>query len=621
MLDLGRRFPEELREATSARSMPEILTESFCERCGTKYTLDAPEEKRRKGGGKRARVIARGLKNFVLSDDPLEDAFAAAEIEEGSAAASQQLEAFHELFNFCMECRQYTCANCWNQDEGRCLSCAPVVGRYDPLLSLTQDSTLPSLSAGLGMDSALQAAIDGRAGNGHTPVEATAWPSVDLPPTPETVPDAEIPDWLRVSDEEQAPQLAIEAGPADELVPPEALAPEAVTLEPEPAEAIAPEPVTLEPEPVEAIAPELEAEPVEAIAPEPVALEPEPVEAVALEPQPVEAIAPEPVADLVVPRSLEPFDLLEADATGLEPAAAEWPEPLPLGVSEVEMPLPQAEPTAPVAAEAEQAVPEFVAGPSAAAEPHAGLFDRIMDRFGFPHPTEATGAAAPEGIEAVQPFEAGPEDFAAEPAVEAEATVEYEPEPIEAEVVVAEDQPLALEAEAFEPEAIEAELAVDEDQPLALEAEPMEAEPLEAIEAEPFEAETVAPAPEPEPEAAPWPVAAEEAAEPEPVWPPRAPVYQPPPPAAMPTQPPATPMPSTVRPPAAPMVPPAMAAQQVQQARAAQPIEPVSASLVWEESTRGVVSRAGTSVQGCVSCGLALSASARFCRRCGTRQG
>jgi hypothetical protein len=119
MLDLGRRFPEELREATSARSMPEILTESFCERCGTKYTLDSPEEKGRKGGSKRARVLARGLKNFVLSDDPLQDAFAAAEIEEGSEAASQQLEAFHELFNFCMECRQYTCANCWNQDEGR----------------------------------------------------------------------------------------------------------------------------------------------------------------------------------------------------------------------------------------------------------------------------------------------------------------------------------------------------------------------------------------------------------------------------------------------------------------------------------------------------------------------
>jgi hypothetical protein len=90
---------------------------------------------------------------------------------------------------------------------------------------------------------------------------------------------------------------------------------------------------------------------------------------------------------------------------------------------------------------------------------------------------------------------------------------------------------------------------------------------------------------------------------------------------ATPSQPPAMQVPTIVPPAPAPVVPPAMAAQQVQQARAAHPIEPIAASVVWAESARGVVSRAGTSVQGCVSCGLALSASARFCRRCGTRQG
>jgi hypothetical protein len=283
---------------------------------------------------------------------------------------------------------------------------------------------------------------------------------------------------------------------------------------------------------------------------------------------------------------------------------------LPLGVSEVEMPLAQPEPPAAVAAEAEveQPASQLLAEPTAAAEPHAGLFDRIMDRFGFPHPTEV-GAAGTEGLEAAQAFEAAPEGA---------------PAPIEAGV--GEESPLeaamrahrerAMEAEAavgLEPEPIEAELEVAEDEPLQLAAEAIEAE-AEAIEAEPF-------APEPAPEAVPWSIAAEETVEPEPVWPPYAPVYQPPPSAATPSQPPITPMPSTVQPAAPPMVPPAMAAQQVQQARAAQPIEPISASLVWEESARGVVSRAGTSVQGCVSCGLALSASARFCRRCGARQG
>ena len=46
---------------------------------------------------------------------------------------------------------------------------------------------------------------------------------------------------------------------------------------------------------------------------------------------------------------------------------------------------------------------------------------------------------------------------------------------------------------------------------------------------------------------------------------------------------------------------------------------------LWAESTRDIVAgpatgRATTGVQPCVSCGLSLSATARFCRRCGTSQ-
>jgi hypothetical protein len=44
---------------------------------------------------------------------------------------------------------------------------------------------------------------------------------------------------------------------------------------------------------------------------------------------------------------------------------------------------------------------------------------------------------------------------------------------------------------------------------------------------------------------------------------------------------------------------------------------------LWAESTRVVSSAtpaAATGVQPCVSCGLSLSATARFCRRCGTPQ-
>jgi hypothetical protein len=49
---------------------------------------------------------------------------------------------------------------------------------------------------------------------------------------------------------------------------------------------------------------------------------------------------------------------------------------------------------------------------------------------------------------------------------------------------------------------------------------------------------------------------------------------------------------------------------------------------LWAESARAVASLPhGTDrpviggVQPCISCGLSLSATARFCRRCGTRQG
>ena len=50
---------------------------------------------------------------------------------EQGALASAQLEAFHESFNFCIDCRQYTCLNCWNDDAGRCRTCVPMAGTDD----------------------------------------------------------------------------------------------------------------------------------------------------------------------------------------------------------------------------------------------------------------------------------------------------------------------------------------------------------------------------------------------------------------------------------------------------------------------------------------------------------
>lgn len=105
--------------------MTEILTESFCERCGTRYTFESAAPRKSRLG--RVRTLSRGMRNFVLSDEStLSEALADARSEEELAATAHQLDAFHRTFNFCLTCRQYTCATCWNDAAGRCLTCAPL---------------------------------------------------------------------------------------------------------------------------------------------------------------------------------------------------------------------------------------------------------------------------------------------------------------------------------------------------------------------------------------------------------------------------------------------------------------------------------------------------------------
>ncbi len=122
--------------------MSEILTESFCERCGTRYTFESARPKIRLKGVK---VLSRGLKNFVLSDDTtMDEAMAAARSETDRESTAHQLDAFHKTFSFCMSCRQYTCPNCWNEVEARCQSCAPL-----PELQIAVPEVVPPAFPGL----------------------------------------------------------------------------------------------------------------------------------------------------------------------------------------------------------------------------------------------------------------------------------------------------------------------------------------------------------------------------------------------------------------------------------------------------------------------------------------
>jgi hypothetical protein len=218
-----------------------------------------------------------------------------------------------------------------------------------------------------------------------------------------------------------------------------------------------------------------------------------------------------------------------------------------------------------------------------------------------------------------------------------------EPEP----VVAAEPEPVAPGQPEAEPIAASVE---PEPEPIAVVAEPViaaepEPEPVAAA-AEP-EPEPIAAMPEPEPE--PEPIAASVESEPQPVAPPVEPARQDrvPQPTWRIFAPDQT-LPAGAPPFAAPGLPPtSLPAAPARPAASAEPQWPAqpgwqdspsvalltnstrqSSDALWAASSQEVLAPAPAGpapatagVQPCSSCGLSLSATARFCRRCGTRQG
>ncbi len=157
--------------------MPETLTESFCERCGSRYTFESAAPKQRMRG---MRVLSRGVKTFVLDDKTsFDEAMASARMDTDRESTNAQLDAFHKTFNFCMECRQYTCPNCWNEVEGRCLGCAPMLTDVGPAAAITASPFHTSVAAPQSAPTNGTAATNGAgtaygATNGHALVEPDA---------------------------------------------------------------------------------------------------------------------------------------------------------------------------------------------------------------------------------------------------------------------------------------------------------------------------------------------------------------------------------------------------------------------------------------------------------------
>jgi len=225
--------------------MLDTLTESFCERCGTRYEFDAPEKLTPM---RKTRGVISGLKNYIMSQDSLSDSVNDAIRSQAEVLASKQLDAFHTSFSFCIDCRQYTCTNCWNDAAGRCRSCQPL-----PEGAASTVTMRPAI-------------VD--------PQAAAAWPVTDLSEPPLTREEVPAPG-LTLLITTAAEPVVVEAAPEPETEP------EPVVVEAAPE----PEPVVVEAAPV---------------------VEPEPEVAPQPEPTPIRPLPP--IADTFVhiPRSAKP---------------------------------------------------------------------------------------------------------------------------------------------------------------------------------------------------------------------------------------------------------------------------------------------------------------------------
>ena len=203
-------------------SMPEILTESFCERCGTRYTFEAAAPKGKRLG--KLKVFSKGFVNFVSNDETsIDEAFAEARSDEQRELTSRQLDAFHQTFQFCMSCRQYTCANCWNEAESRCLSCAPNLGTdilqgpFPDLDPLARIFNAP-YDEGLNGNGHANGDGDGEQISASEQAAASAWPTIDLgaPDAPALALSSGLVEAdLAPADGADAEPAAADAPPAD----------------------------------------------------------------------------------------------------------------------------------------------------------------------------------------------------------------------------------------------------------------------------------------------------------------------------------------------------------------------------------------------------------------------
>lgn len=597
--------------------MAEILTESFCERCGSRYTFESEVPRGRLRG---VRVLTRGFKNFVLDDKTsIDEAMAAARDDTDRALTAHQLEAFHKTFNFCMQCRQYICPNCWNDADGKCLTCAPTLGHG------ILPAPFPDLDPSLGVAPSDDDGLAAVAMNGHkhvsdapdgldaiAPLEALTLDPAATTPTPEMI-GGEVEALAAAAEMETIEATSAQAA-EDAFLAAEAAAVAELDDVVPPTVAIT-EPTVPEAEPVPSIPDQAFDAPVavpDAIAAHVIEADPELDVTADAVPPPAEAVAT-PEAVVTPPTGLllaglRPGESLDDAIAAFESATA---VPEDLAAEELEAITAADEPESEAAVETptQLEMPALPATPDA--EVIAGSLDvppATRDEVAFGAVTESADdlwATSDEPLDEIPT--AVVEPVAVEPVVVEPVALEPVVEPIVEPVV----EPVAVEPVVIEPVALEPVLV-----PL-VEAAPET--PVELAPSIPDSPEIAAAASLDVVEQPTWSIVAPD---PMPVADIPGPIADPaveiaaqgaPAPAEDPDRPSQPQWPSPLPSQGLPFL--------------GRPVVPTGGvEALWAESDRAVMApRTGTDrpaggVQPCVSCGLSLSGTARFCRRCGTSQ-
>lgn len=569
------------------------LTDSYCERCGAHYVFSPPTPKSMSLKG--AKVLAKGLKNFVLTDgQSMADAMTLARHEDSHLDATRITEAFHETFNFCMNCRQYACVNCWNAVAGACLSCSPQPG-HGPLES---DDGLDAQPAGSHWDtdwsSFLKGPVAESTDNAEPPLpfnapirfsdeapaepassppaqgklERTApslsphqpqaaWPKADLPAEPSMAPDGtDAKPATRSTTRPVDPQTAMLWPITDELAPEMMLTAEELRVVEDGlhhAEPALPGPVVV-----------------------PTAAQVEPVQPV-LEPAVELAVAETAQTE---PETADPADAWSTVATPNPGAASAGHEAMLAAMSAAERPAPDRE-TADAGRQSHDPWPRVTAWPRRPSLAHAPAPDAAALRAPQPN-SVATPAAAPAPEAVAAQLRGDPALAPTTPAITSPAPATVARQPGGGPSAASQTNEPA--APSIDPSTVDARHSAA----LRLTAVPADESPAAIRDPQSWDAPAssaaVPPAPQPSPRS---PLGSK--------WPPKDDPNAPWP------MPPARDVPSVLS---------AVAASRQQ--------GPLNLSEMWTQSAQEVINR-GT-VRVCRNCSLPVSTQAKFCRRCGTQQ-